>query len=227
MTPLSGHLHDEDLIAYALGEADDARARDIDGHLDGCDACRRKYVGLLDTLGTMAFGAPGQTPPPRLRSMILAAAANEPVTSGADPDTVPAPVRRRRWTWAPHSGWVPRIAIAGGLAVVLIVALLALPRDTSPSRSVPLVGVHGAVVVNDHRAVLDAAGFGPLAAGRTYEVWVIHGRGARPAGLFPPGVGRVAVRGTVAAGDVIAVTSEPSGGSPQPTSTPIAHARID
>ena len=228
MNPLSEHLHDEDLIAYALGESDVARARDIDAHLETCDTCRREYVGLLDTLGTMAFAAPGRVPPPQLRSSILAAAAKEPpAVAVSDPTPAPAPARRRRWTWAPLSGWAPRIAIAGGLAVVLIVALLVLPQDTSPSRSVPLVGVHGAVVVTDHHAVLDAAGFRPLAAGRTYEVWVIHGGGARPAGLFAPGAGNVPVRGAVAPGDVIAVTAEPAGGSPQPTSTPIAHAQVE
>jgi anti-sigma-K factor RskA len=227
MNPTSGHLHDDDLVAYALGESDAARAREIDAHLEACDECRREYVGLLDTLGTMAFAAPGRLPPPELRSAILAAAASEPRVPAAP---APAPAagspRRRRWSWAPLSGWGPRIAIAGGLAVVLIVALLALPQDTSPSRTVPLVGVHGAVVVTDHRAVLDAAGFGPLPSGRTYEMWVIHGGAARPAGLFAHGVGTVPVRGAVASGDVVAVTAEPSGGSPQPTSTPIAHAEV-
>ena len=228
MNPDSEHLHDEDLVAYALGESDAARARAIDGHLESCDACRREYVGLLDALGTMAFAAPGRVPPPDLRASILAAAANEspaPIVSG--PAAAAVPGGRGRWSWASlSSGWGPRIAIAGGLAVVLIVVLLALPQDTSPSRSAPLVGVHGAVVVTDHRAVLDAAGFGPLPSGRTYEMWVIHGGAARPAGLFTPGAGNVPVRGAVAPGDVIAVTAEPAGGSPQPTSTPIAHAQV-
>ncbi len=226
MNPLSDHLHDEDLIAYALGESDASRSRAIDAHLETCETCRREYVGLLDTLGTMAFAAPGRVPPPDLRSAILEAASKEPLAVAAsDPD--PATARRRRRTWGSLSGWAPRIAIAGGLAVVLIVAILALPQDSSSTRSVPLVGVHGAVVVTNHRAVLDAASFRPLAAGRTYEVWVIHAGGARPAGLFAHGAGNVPVSGAVGPGDVIAVTAEPAGGSPQPTTTPIAHAQVE
>jgi len=57
-------------------------------------------------------------------------------------------------------------------------------------------------------------------------MWVIHDGAARPAGVFRNAASPVAVSGTVAPGDIIAVTKEPAGGSAQPTTTPVASAAI-
>lgn len=73
---------------------------------------------------------------------------------------------------------------------------------------------------------LHATGLAPAPAGRTYQLWFLRGAEAIPSSTFEPTAeGRAVVIGTgpVAPGTVTAtaVTREPAGGSPQPTSTPI------
>ena len=83
------------------------------------------------------------------------------------------------------------------------------------------------VFVNAERGVLlVAANLPALGAGRTYEMWVVPKVGGpRPAGLFKPlgdgsavhfQTGRVALEEAAA----IALSVEPEGGSPAPTTTP-------
>jgi anti-sigma-K factor RskA len=59
--------------------------------------------------------------------------------------------------------------------------------------------------------------------GKTYEAWVIpKNKAPRPAGLFPGGKPTtVHLHGVPQKGAVVAVTVEPAGGSPAPTTTPI------
>ena len=84
------------------------------------------------------------------------------------------------------------------------------------------MGHYGGVAVGpDGQAVL-ALAVPPAPASKTYEAWVIRAGKATPAGLFSgrPGTSIVKVSKPVGAGSVVAVTVEPSGGSPQPTSKP-------
>jgi anti-sigma-K factor RskA len=57
--------------------------------------------------------------------------------------------------------------------------------------------------------------------GEVYATWLMHGGVPEPAVLFEPGNGGDAaalVEGSVDQADAVAVTLEPSGGSPAPTS---------
>jgi anti-sigma-K factor RskA len=72
------------------------------------------------------------------------------------------------------------------------------------------------------RAVFAAAGLPPVAADRTYQLWVVTASGALPAGTFVPSAdGTVAVAvSDLPAGEAIAgwaVSSEPGGGSERPS----------
>src|ERR1700674_3021623 len=97
------HPPEDDLMALALGEADDVARAQTHAHIDGCEACRREYVGLIEALGTMAYAVASQRPPARLRADILDAAAREPRTAAARAVTAPRPLR---WTaWRRPSGW--------------------------------------------------------------------------------------------------------------------------
>ena len=66
---------------------------------------------------------------------------------------------------------------------------------------------------DDGRAVLVLDGLDPAPQGKTYELWIIEGENASPAGLFPGQDGRdwSVVDGTVESGDVVAVTVEEAG----------------
>jgi anti-sigma-K factor RskA len=82
--------------------------------------------------------------------------------------------------------------------------------------------VRGKVVeVGDGRAVLVAENLPATPEGEVYETWLMHGDVPEPAGLFEPGDGEDAaapIEGSIDKADAVAVTVEPSGGSPAPTS---------
>lgn len=82
------------------------------------------------------------------------------------------------------------------------------------------------VVASRSRGRLVFAGdeLGRLPSTRTYELWLMGPDGVRPAGLFRPDAsGRIPPIVTALTGraDRVGVTTEPAGGSPQPTSTPL------
>jgi anti-sigma-K factor RskA len=174
----------------------------------------------------MAYAAPPQAPPARLRADILDAAAREPRTAPAPVLTRTRP-RRAMWRgWSGWPAWAPRVAIGAGALAAIACAVLVLTSAAPSVRSVALHGVPGSVVVTNQAAALESQDFAPLSAGRVYEMWVIHDGAARPAGLFRSAARPVAVAGTVTSGDTVAVTQEPAGGSAQPTTTPVATAAI-
>ena len=98
----------------------------------------------------------------------------------------------------------------------LAAAILADPN----ARTVALTNGQGRLVVDENgRAALVLRDMGPAPAGKTYEVWVVEGENAVPAGLFPgeDDADLVAVDGEVGEGDVVAVTVENKGGAETPT----------
>ena len=111
-------------------------------------------------------------------------------------------------------------------------ARLALERERQAAavladpgaRTVSLEAGEGRLVVDDDgRAVLVLDGLDPAPPGKTYELWIIEGENAAPAGLFPGQEGRdwVGLDGTVELGDVVAVTLEEAGGVEVSTNDPI------
>jgi hypothetical protein len=90
-----------------------------------------------------------------------------------------------------------------------------LPVAGAEERLLLIVGMEGDAVLLVSR--LDRA-----PAGRTYEIWVIEGETPRPAGLFQGGSDVVVpLTRPVPKGAVVALTLEPLGGSPSPTTNPI------
>jgi hypothetical protein len=89
-------------------------------------------------------------------------------------------------------------------------------------------GPKGRIFVNPGRGVLLLASSLPaLGPGKTYEFWLIpKGKSPLPAGLFESNASGEAVHAAPNAAGVehlaaVAISVEPEGGSPQPTSTPI------
>jgi anti-sigma-K factor RskA len=75
------------------------------------------------------------------------------------------------------------------------------------------------------KAAFVGADLKPLPSGRTYELWFMTSSGkATPAGLVKVGSGGTATQllsGTISDNSLVGVTVEPSGGSKQPTTTPV------
>jgi anti-sigma-K factor RskA len=228
--------HVDELIAahalHALDPDDEAR---VESHVAGCSECRAKLREMETVAGALAYASPRVTPPPELRTRVLASV--RPVTSAAPAPTSPAPaaaapVRARRRT-----GWWPRLAMVAtpalaAAALALGIWNLSLRDQLNSTRhqfasgvTVNLPGIGNAVASGSGNVTLYTSA-PAIPAGKTYEAWVITGTTARPAGLFGAGSGRLTLTRRVHSGDVIAVTVEPAGGRPQPTTTPVAVGHV-
>jgi anti-sigma-K factor RskA len=84
------------------------------------------------------------------------------------------------------------------------------------------------VTLEGDRAVLVAEDMPPVPEGKTYQIWVIKGDTPQPSGLFEPKGGSIAavVERPVEGADAVAVTVEPEGGSPKPTTDPMLVGEI-
>jgi anti-sigma-K factor RskA len=77
---------------------------------------------------------------------------------------------------------------------------------------------------HDREAVITTVGMPVPSGTRVYQLWVISAAGARSAGLLPSssnGATSPVLAADVQPGDKLAITVEPSGGTPQPTTTPV------
>jgi anti-sigma-K factor RskA len=196
-------LHDL-TSAYALDALDPDEAEAYERHLSQCEACREQLAELNETSAALAFGTAAPEPPARLRASILDAAEAE--------RTNVVPLLRRRWV-------VRGLAVAAAAAACVVVGLVVASSRPSGKPVVTATVVLGA----NRTATLHVSGLGPAPRGKTYEAWVIlAGQAPRPAGLFPGGgSSSLRLRGTVPPNAVVAVTREPAGGSPAPTTQPI------
>ena len=160
-----------------------------------------------------------------------------------------AQLRRARLRQA-RGPWLPRLAAAvTAAAVAAAVALGVIQSSTqhrldqaqAASRSVAAVlaapdarltvhrttagGVATVVASRSRRAlIISTAGLPALHGGKVYELWFLSGQTARRAGLLPaPAAGRTAplLASGLAAGDAVALTVEPAGGTSHPTTKPI------
>ena len=213
------HRELQDLIpAHALDalEADDARV--LEEHLETCEECRREFDEMLETTALLAFATDHVEPPASLRAKILDAVAE------------PAPVRAR-----------PRLRLAfvrGALAGALAVAAIALVvgialhgrSSGSSSASVYLLAgkVQGAVVRSGSSSKLVVMNLKAPAPGHTYEAWLIGAdKKPVPAGTFRAGTSIVYdLKGNSSKTRTVAITVEPAGGSPAPTTPAIASASL-
>lgn len=227
--------------ACAMHALSDAERTAFEGHLAHCPSCVQEVAELQATAAALG-AAVALAPPAHLRAQVLTGVA---ATRQLPPDTsAPAaavlvlPTRNR---------WLVRASALTAAASVLVAVvvgvqgvqdrreldalrqsaagyshvreLLSAPDATLLSEP-GSAGGNAAVVVSPSRgkAVFLAGGLPSLPADRTYQLWVVGPGGPRPAGLLwdEP----VVADGLV---DVhaFALTVEPSGGSPAPTTTPV------
>ena len=222
---------------YALDALDADERAAYEAHLPGCETCQQELASFWETTEALAVAASGPPPSPALRERILADARAE-----APQNVVPFEPRRRRL--APVLGAVAAVAAVVALAIGLWGANVSSKLDDTRSalerseaaaavladpgaQTVGLQAGEGRLVVGaDGQAVLVVDGLDRAPAGKTYEMWIVPDGSieeANPAGLFPgrDGTEIVALEGTVQAGDLVAVTVEPSGGVDSPTTAPI------
>lgn len=218
--------------AYALNALPRGEQAEVERHLAGCTR-HPSIASLRLTAEALAMTAPEMEPPVALKARLMDAVRAE----AAAP---PQPVRRR----ATGRGLLDRIfgvfrmpvagyGLAAALAVVVAVLLVSGGGggEDTVVRNFDSDGVSGRVVYvpDEGVAVMTVDGLSPPAAGKTYQVWAITEGTPASIGFLdvdPEGPATAAMQVQLHEGQVIAVTVEPDGGSPQPTSDPIFAAEI-
>lgn len=213
--------------AYALGVADEPERFEIAQHLArNCPNCVPGVRRAMETVAAMSGAVKMADPPKRLRSRVTAMVAPE----------------RRSWipTFVP---W----ALASALALALVyIAVVRRPNTAASSKLEEALSVmsdpatrdvtfgqptaKGRVFVSPDRGVVFiATGLPALGENKTFELWLIPSAGKPvPAGTFRGQAdSAIYVRpGPATNAAAVAVTIEPEGGSPQPTTTPFIVAKL-
>lgn len=223
---------DELLELYVLDLLDESETSRIERRMHDDPAIRERVRVLRGVASTLTVSLDPLSPPDSLKTRLLAEARGDRDAS------IPADItaeRERRSTSAARV-WLPWAA-----AAVLALALLAsaawiinlqnqlderpeIERYTVAGIAPEISATGELVILNDEEAFLNLSALAQPEAGRVYQVWLIEGDQPQSAGVFLPDVqGRasVAIRGDIGSSELIAVTVEPEGGSPLPTSDPI------
>lgn len=239
----SHDLIEELVVADALGGLDEAGRLELDrelaAHGGDCAECRALVAEYREVAGRLAFALDPAPLSAGAEDRLLEAARE------ARPRSAPGGVASRVRPSSVRAGrpggsggaarrWVATAAVAAGLAVLGGFAGYRLAPKSGGLRAVAFAAQGGqqlAVVYEPGagHAFVVGANLPAPPAGKTYELWYQPAAGApmRPAGTFEPTDGRVVARADVGKEFVaLAVSVEPDGGSPQPTSDPVFVATV-
>lgn len=218
------HEELKELIApYVLGAVPVEEEQEIRAHLLSCEECMTEADAYSTATAQLALAVDPKPVPDGFAENVVALAR-------ADSAPAPAALPARRRFSLPAFG----VAALAVVAVVLTGALVnvvgglrqerritaALLRDDA----IRLEGEGSAALVPESGGALFVARDLPAAPGdNVYQLWFLGGERPISAGTFEVSEGRVEVRTDMSLEGVsgAAVTIEPSGGSPQPTSEPV------
>ncbi|WP_435209744.1 anti-sigma factor [Streptomyces sp. bgisy034] len=233
--------------AYALHALSDDENDAFERHLTACGACAQETLELRETAARLGLAVAAR-PAAELRAQVLRRIATvRQETPGAPGPAlcVRAGLRGRAWARWALAACLAAAATLGGTAVWQhqqareardqarsaaraadeIAAVLAAPD--ARTRAAELTGgATGAVTVSHSRdrAVFAVSGMAAAPRGKVYQLWFDDGGAMRSAGLMTPGRSEqtVLMKGAVDGASGMGITVEPSGGSTQPTSVPVA-----
>jgi anti-sigma-K factor RskA len=231
--------------AYVVDALTGAELAEFERHLYRCGSCAEEVRRLRETTTGLGMAA-AIAPPPEMRPRVLAAATHMrqlPPSARPGHGAPRRPTGLRRVLPRP----VTTVAVAALVAAIVVLsvlqvrtrrqlqeaqagnrvaaAVLAAPDARLVTGGTTLGGTMTAVVSpHDREAVITTVGMPVPTGTKVYQLWVISAAGARSAGLLPPGstgVTSPVLAADVQPGDKLAITVEPAGGTPQPTTTPI------
>lgn len=252
-TPGMDATHPSALFAaYALHALSPVEEVTVEQYLAAHPDAVNDVVMLKEAAAMLPYGVPSLTPNPQLRVRLMANVYQEALAEiGERPrDTRPislARARRQRgivWPFAAVILLVLSIGF-GSWAAALNKDLIGKDRVIATQSSAitaagmtrtitgttPNVATRGELLrlANDQTAVLTIRDLPSLANGNVYEVWFVAGTTPIGAGLFSPnldGSWSGLVHGDVTNAQAIAISVEPSGGSPAPTGTIVAKGAL-
>jgi anti-sigma-K factor RskA len=216
--------HRDDAGPWVLGALDDDDARAFATHLEGCEACRAEVAVLRPVVDVLPMAAPQELPPPELKVRIMAVVESEAASA-------PRRARAARPWWRRP---LPALAAACVVLVLGVAVGLLVDHGRDTTKTIPGFGPRGAQValhVDDHHGRLDLRGMPEAPAGHVYQVWLVTGTDKPRAthALFSvpaDGRARVEIPESLKGTDQVLITAEPPSGSVQPTSAPIAGAKL-
>lgn len=232
--------------AYALGALSGEERREFEEHLATHPEHQAEVDELLTVAGLLALSPAEQEPSPDLRRRLMRTVRAE----ASDPE--PA----RRSFLAGLRGLLGYRTLAAGAAVVVLIGLLSWnvllqgeirdlesrpevvrsqPEVTGPQvlelQAAESAGAASGelIVLEDRRGVLVTKDMPRIQEDQVCQIWVIQGDKPKPSGLFQPDEEdpvAASMTRSPGKGDVVAVTVEPTGGSPAPTSDPILTTQL-
>ncbi|MFD0023322.1 anti-sigma factor domain-containing protein [Streptomyces sp. NPDC058382] len=242
--------------AYALHALPESERREFERHLGDCEACSVEVRELSETatrLGLAVSTAPSRELRARVLQEVATVRQESP-SSGRRARSGGGGGVGRAGRW-PKFALAACLAAAAGLGGVAVwqnqeaqdaredaratqqrseqVADVISAPDARSSSATLSDGVKGTVVVSRDRdrAVFLASGLAKAPGGKVYQLWFDDGGTMRSAGLMQaagPASTTYAslLDGPVGGATGMGITVEPSGGSKQPTSTPLALMKL-
>ena len=222
--------------AYALEALPAETLRDVREHVASCSR-HSEVAGLQAIASTLSVAAPEMEPPPGLKTRLMDEIRKEaaPAVEGRAHETDGSRLRR----------WLSSTARPYVLAAALAIAVAALVgwnvylqtsddggHDVSFIRTLTDGGAAAGRIlyfVEEQVAVITVADLEPLPANQTYQVWAISDDTAIGIGLFntsESGEASAAIEFDLSEAEIVAITVEPAGGSPQPTTEPVLEAEL-
>jgi anti-sigma factor RsiW len=205
----------EALGAYALNATDDVERRQIERHLSECDDCANEVRMLKEAASELAWLVPAEEAgdlPERISKSL-------PLRGGRRTTPILAAIAAAAVAVAGFlgAGFVRERSVNAELADILAASSRRVPL--SPQGGFPARGV---LYVASGKAALVLEELPDAGKDRTYQLWAVTG--AEPHSMtVVDGTGRVVLlfdwEGRRA--DRFAVTIEPQGGSPVPTTDPV------
>jgi anti-sigma-K factor RskA len=225
--------------AFVLGALPEEERREFEEYLTSHPERQAEVDELGAVAGMLALSPQEQQPPPELRRRIMAVVEAE----------AERPRSESRSGLARMRTFLGIRTLALGAAALLVVGLFSwnmllqeqiqdLQSQTRGPRDGRLVTLEGSgaarqarvevMILDNDRAVLMAEDMPPVPEDRTFQIWVIENDVPKPGGHFETGEEWVAtiIETPLGRADSIAITVEPEGGSPQPTTDPMLTARL-
>ena len=230
---------DELYELYLLGVLEYAEAAEIQEHLNRkCEYCLAHIRESSAVVASFASLAEVTPPPPELRERVLSVAIparkkTSPLWASAFALACAATIAVTVWGVSERGTverTLQRLEDVSRQRNELRSALAILSE--SDTRTVAFggqqAGPHGRVFLSHNGGVVFVGGKLPaLASGKTFQLWLVPAKGnPQSAGLFTPNNEGISVNVLAqsinpAAYAAVAVSVEPDGGSPQPTTKPI------